>query len=182
MVPSGYPAKPDIASISQAGEAICASVCNEWWMNFSSWAWQKVADEKWWPHCFAQDPSTCPCPRLPLCEIHQVCTALWQFRPQRKNLSSQTTGAAYLFVSNCVNFPQRDFLPCCRLSLIDDARNWWVKPSTIFIAACCGGYCPLNQWSLFGESHEKFKAWVQEGHCFIWKTSMLHFLWTDSIL
>lgn len=99
-----------------------------------------------------------------------------------KNLSSQTTGAAYLFVSNCVNFPQRAFLPCCRLPLIDDARNWWVKPSTIFIAACCGGYCPLNQWSLFGESHEKFKAWVQEGHCFIWKTSMLHFLWTDSIL
>lgn len=70
MVPSGYPAKPEIASISQAGEAICASVCNEWWMNFPSWAWRKVADEKWWPHCFAQDPSTCPRPRLPLCGIH----------------------------------------------------------------------------------------------------------------
>ena len=45
----------------------------------------------------------------------------------------------------------------------------------VFIVAGWWGYCPLNQGTLFEEPYEKFKAWAQERHCFIWRTTMLYF-------
>lgn len=153
-------------------------------MHFPSWAWGKVEDEKWWPRLLAWDPFNCSfcSPFLPWNSLGVHCSNSC-YNPNSKNLVSQIMGS-YLLALNCVDILLTCFfcLALKRLPLMDDVRNGWVKSSRVFIVACWWGYCPLNQWTLFEEPREKFKAWVRERHCFIWKTTMLYFLWTDSIL